>query len=379
MTGLRLNDDWDYRLSLNYRDQKGNIGKSNKTFASGFDMPINNKFSFGEFIIDNNSINNSLNTFNFMLSAAYKLTHANRDGADKHNLSVGLQAGLLQQSFNQNNFVFDSQYSSMSTNGFDTNLPNGESFTKNNSFNFDANMGVYYRFIDMNKKYSPFGGFSIYHLTRPNQSYTATYSQTPMRYTLQGGCLFTLNETFSVLPQFLYMNQAKAQNLNIGIMGFEKIRNTNYQPMLGVAWRSNDAVILQVGLKYKTGIVRISYDINTSYLNKYGNQAVELSVIYTFKKKTPPPPIAQPAKDSTTSFIPKTAPASISNNVSTAPSESTTPAKVKKDTASSPLPKTNGRSPIVSDSPYELFQKSSGKNSAKTKPSPSTIPVKPKE
>ena len=196
-----------------------------------------------------------------------------------------MQAGLLQQSFSQNNFVFASQYSSTSSSGFDATLPSGENFTKTNTFNFDANMGAYYRFIDKDKKYSPFAGFSIYHLTRPDQSYTATYSQTPMRYTLQGGCLFTINEAFSLLPQFLYMNQAKVENLNIGIMSFEKIRNTNYQPMLGVAWRTNNAVIVQVGLKYKTAVVRISYDINTYYLNQYGNQAVELSMMYTFKKR----------------------------------------------------------------------------------------------
>ena len=67
MTGLRLNDDWDYRFTLNYRGQKGNAGKSNKTFACGFDMPFNNKFSFGQFIINNNSFNGAVNTFNFML------------------------------------------------------------------------------------------------------------------------------------------------------------------------------------------------------------------------------------------------------------------------------------------------------------------------
>jgi len=119
-----------------------------------------------------------------------------------------------------------------------------------------------------------------------------------MRYKLQGGCLFTVTEAFTVLPQFLYMSQAKVQNFNIGIMSFEKIRNTNYQLMLGVAWRTNNAVIVQAGLKYTTAIVRISYDINTYYLNQYGNQAVELSMMYTFKKKKPPP-----AKDSVTTTI----------------------------------------------------------------------------
>ncbi len=289
MTGLRLNEDWDYRLSLNYRDQKGNVGKSNKIVASGFDMPFNNRFSFGEFIINNNSINSSMNAFNFMLSGAYRITHKNDNRYDRHNLSVGLQAGLLQQSYNQNNFTYDSQYSSTSLNGFDASLPNGESFTKTNTFNFDANIGMYYRFVDKHKKYSPFGGFSVYHLTRPNQSYSSAYAGTPIRFSLQGGCLYTINETFSILPQFLYMNQANVQSLNIGMMGYEKIRCTDYQIMLGVAWRNTDAVILQAGLKYKTYNFRVSYDIATNYLKQFGNRGVEVSLVCTFRKKVVSP------------------------------------------------------------------------------------------
>jgi len=285
MTGLRLNEDWDYRLSLNYRDQNSNIGKSNKTFASGFDMPVNNRFSVGEFVINNNSINSSLNTFNLMLSGAYRITRRNDNRYDRHNLSVGLQAGLLQQSANQNNFLYDSQYSSTSLSGFDASLPSGENLTKTNTFNFDANMGVYYKFVDKNKKYAPFGGFSIYHLTRPNQSYTPMYSAIPMRFTLQGGCLYTINETFSVLPQFLYMDQANVKNINIGVLGYEKIRCTDYQIMLGAAWRNTDAVIIHAGLKYKTYNFRVSYDIATNYLKQYGNRGIELSLVLTFKKK----------------------------------------------------------------------------------------------
>jgi type IX secretion system PorP/SprF family membrane protein len=289
LTGMRLNDGWDYRLSMNYRDQKGNTGKSNKTFANGFDMPFTNRFSFGEFIINNNSINNSLNTFNFMLSAAYRITHKNEERYNKHNLSVGLQAGLLQQSFNQNNYNFDSQYSSSSLSGFDANIPNGENFTKTNTFNFDANIGMFYKFIDKNKKYSPFGGFSFYHLTRPDQSYSSAYSQIPLRFSLQGGCTYTINETFSLLPQFLFMEQAGVKNINVGIMGYEKIRCTDYQLMLGTSWRNTDAVIIHAGLKYRGYAFRVSYDVVTNYMKQFGNRGIEVSLVLTFQKKVEKP------------------------------------------------------------------------------------------
>ncbi len=285
LTGMKLTDDWNYRFNLNYREQRSNfLGHANKIIATGFDMPVDKKFSIGEFVINNKSINGTINALNVMLSGSYKIIHKAANEHERHNMSVGLQVGFMQRSFNSGNFVYDSQYSAASSVGFDTNLPTGENFIKQNSSNFDVNMGMYYHFIDKNKKYAPYGGFSIYHLSQPNQSFSNIHSQTPMRFTLHGGCLYTINEEFSILPQFLYMNQARANELNIGIMAYDKIRCTNYQPMLGLSWRKNNAVIIHLGLKYKTYNFRVSYDINTNYLKQYGNRGLELSIIFTPKK-----------------------------------------------------------------------------------------------
>jgi type IX secretion system PorP/SprF family membrane protein len=282
---MKLTDDWNYRFNLNYREQRGNyLGHANKIIATGFDMPLDKKFSIGEFVINNKSINGTINSLNVMLSGSYKIIHNAANKHERHNMSVGLQVGFMQKSFNSGDFVYDSQYAATSNVGFDTNLPTGENFIKQNSSNFDINMGMYYHFIDKNKKYSPYGGFSIYHLSQPNQSFSNIYSQTPMRFTLHGGCLYTINDEFSILPQFLYMNQAHANELNIGIIAYDKIRCTNYQPMMGVSYRKGNAVIIHLGLKYKTYNVRVSYDINTNYLKQYGNRGLELSIIFTPKK-----------------------------------------------------------------------------------------------
>ena len=285
LTGMKLNNDWNYRFNLNYREQRGNfLGRSNKIIATGFDMPIDKKFSIGECVINNKSIDGSVNTLNVLLSGSYKIIHKAANGHERHNMSVGLQVGFLQKSFNQTDLTYDSQYSGASATGFDTNLPTGENYTKQNATTLDVNMGMYYHFIDKNKKYSPYGGFSIYHLSQPNQSFSNTNSQTPMRFTLHGGCLYTINEEYSILPQFLYMNQAHANELNIGIMAYDKIRCTDYQPMLGLSWRKDNAVIVHLGLKYKTYNFRVSYDINTYYLKQYGNRGLELSIVFTPKK-----------------------------------------------------------------------------------------------
>ena len=263
LTGQRMNEDWDIRANANYREQWNKLmGGPYATVSAGFDMPLNKKFSIGQFVIDNKGVSGSFNTFNLMVAGAYKITHA--DENHHHNLSVGLQMGFLQKSFNPGNFVFDAQYSSSAPSGFDEDLPSGEKFRKLSFFNFDANMGMYYRFIDKDKKYSPFAGFSIYHLNQPKDAVIGSKSTTPARFTLHGGCDFTIRNDFRIQPQVLYMNQANASELNTGILGFYKLPASNYEPMLGFAWRQNDAIVLHLGLKQKNYFFRMSYDVTTS-------------------------------------------------------------------------------------------------------------------
>jgi hypothetical protein len=65
-------------------------------------------------------------------------------------------------------------------------------------------------------------------------------------------------------------------------MGEYKIDNTDYSILFGLNHRLKDAVIMHTGFKYKTSVIRLSYDINSSYLRNYTNYrgAFEFSVSY---------------------------------------------------------------------------------------------------
>ena len=289
LTGMSVNEDWGLRINANFREQGGNsFSSANTTVAAGLDKILNNKFSLGGFVIDNKSMNGIHNTINMMLSGSYKIIHTKVDGSSPHNLSVGLQLGFLYKSINPANFTYDAQYSPSTVDGFDTNLPSGENYVRESLFRIDANLGMFYRYYNKDKKLSPFGGFSIYHLTQPDESYTGEISRTPVRFVLHGGCYYYINDELTIFPQILYMNQAKSNELNVEVLGFYKITDTQYQPMVGVSWRNKDAMVFHVGLKYKNNIFRISYDSNISYLKYYSNgrAGLELSVIYTISKKT---------------------------------------------------------------------------------------------
>lgn len=288
LTGMKVGEDWDFRINGNYREQGGNAYKSsNSTISIGCDKPLNNKFALGGYIIDNKSMNGLFNTMNGLLSASYNIIHTETGAYSKHNFSIGLQLGFLYKSLNPSSFTYDAQYSPTSVDGFDTSIPSGETFAQENVLRLDANFGVFYRYYNREKKVSPFGGIALYHLSQPNESYTGSISRTPMRFTLHGGCYYKISDEFTVLPQVLYMYQIQANEINFELLGFYKIKNTPYQPMLGLSWRNKDAVVYHIGLKYKYSVFRISYDGLISHLKDYnsGRGGIELSVVYCFRKK----------------------------------------------------------------------------------------------
>ena len=288
LTGVRFFENKGFQANINYREQlskyTGGVG-SNSSIAAGIDASLSKKFSIGQFIINNRSVDGSFNTFNCMLSGSYKIVNKDEDDKPQHTLSIGLQMGLIQKSFHPNKFVYDSQYSPSATNGFDKSLPNGENSVTQSFFKFDANIGVFYRTTTKNNKISPFVGFSIYHITQPNESFYDVNSATPMRYTVHAGTIFKTSK-IDFLPQLLYMNQANANEFNAGLLLFYKINETSgYEPIVGFSWRNKNAYILHVGLKTKSAIFRVSYDINTYYLKQYNNRGLEFSVVYTQSKK----------------------------------------------------------------------------------------------
>lgn len=281
LTGMYFNSDADYRINANYRSQwNALVAKPYTTTSAGYDMPYQN-FGIGGMLIDNKS-GIGFNTFNFLASGAYKVSVG-----DKHFLSTGLQMGLLYKSFDPDKFTYDSQYSE-STGTFDTSIPSGENITQTNVLKFDANVGVFYKYIDDAYMAKPFGGFSIYHITKPNESFTSIKSQLPMRFNFNIGSDVDIDDKISLTPQILYMYQAKATELNIGVLGWYKLNDIS-RVMLGLNLRSKDAFIIQLGYRQEDHIFRLSYDINTSYLNQFsgGRGAIEFSLILCGKKGKP--------------------------------------------------------------------------------------------
>lgn len=291
MTGNAVDKNHLLKTNLGYRDQKLNVpGYNNTTLLFSFDMPLNDKFSIGQQMLSNN-INNIYSTTSVMLSTAYHISSSKHPQVKSfHHLVVGLQLGFIQRNFSLSNFSFDSQYSSLSSNGFDTGIPNGENFSKQNHIDFDANMGMFYKYSNDTTKINPYLGFAVYHLTQPDQSVSSVFSSSPMRFTIHGGCDFKLNQRLLLRPQVLYLNQAKAKAINVGLMGVDKVNDSsNFETMLGFSWSLENAYIIHLGIRYKSTLFRVSYDVNASLLKQFGNNGLEFSIAYAVRRKVKQP------------------------------------------------------------------------------------------
>jgi len=199
-----------------------------------------------------------------------------------NHLSVGLQAGLIHKSLDLGSYTYNNQYSTANGGGFDTDLPTGETFSSSTVIMPQLNMGVLYYNSNDQKLINPFGGFALFHILSPKESFTGIDNRLPRRWVLHGGANFNVSDEIMVTPKFVYMRQANATELLFTVLGYYKIPDMGITAILGGSYRNQDAAILHLGAIYKDFTVRVSYDVNTSTLNTVSNNkgGFEVSVVY---------------------------------------------------------------------------------------------------
>ena len=294
LTGMYGDEKGDYRVYVDSRSQWRAFGvKPFFTTYLAYDMPYTikgKKVGFGAYFVNNRTGPGNFNTTGFMLSGAYNILDKKANGI--HYLTTGLQLGLFNKSFN-NNITYDAQYSPTTNGGsFDQNIASGENTNSLNLTRFDANFGLYYKYLEKGKKAHPYLGFSMAHLTRANTSFVGTTDRIPFKYVVNGGCDILADEKFTVTPRFYYANQAKAYEVNVGVLMAYSITNdysvktVNWKIIGGADWRYKDAVVFNLGVKQDSYMLRFSYDLNTSYLKNYTHSrgAWEISLVYTGEK-----------------------------------------------------------------------------------------------
>ncbi|MDZ4751788.1 MAG: PorP/SprF family type IX secretion system membrane protein [Flavobacteriales bacterium] len=287
-TGMYFGEEnMNYRFSGNYRSQWQKLqGKPYSAVGVGYDMPLK-RFGVGLLMMDHIAGVSNFETYQFLLSGAYRVTS---DESKNHFLTAGLQLGFFQKRFSYGDLLFENQYTT--SDGLDANLPNGENLPDMSIVRFDANVGIYYKYIDSRQRFAPSVGFSIYHVNTPDESFTGNRSNLPMRFNGIFDCPIKLNDKVELIPNLLLMYQQKAVELNAGVLAGYSISQSEYSLLGGFGIRRQDAVVIHLGMKQGNNTFRVSYDVVTSALKNAGGGrgGFEMAVIYSgwHKKKSKP-------------------------------------------------------------------------------------------
>jgi type IX secretion system PorP/SprF family membrane protein len=144
-----------------------------------------------------------------MLSAAYNKGFLN----DNVTLSIGMQAGLMQNSYDWDLLVFDQPLDPR----YEPIIPDENLQLKDHVLYPDFNLGMLvFRNTD-NNKIMPWFGLSVSHLFRPDISYVSEFSSRLSRkLTLQAGTDIPVNAHIVLTPLLLFTKQDIFKTFDVG-------------------------------------------------------------------------------------------------------------------------------------------------------------------
>ncbi len=272
----------DIRMAGNYRNQWAGIGRYN-TYAAALDAKVlqrkicPSQLGLGLLLISDRSGTVGLNHFNGAISTAYQFSLA---ASGKANMSLGMQAGILQKSFQPEEAIYPNQVSAY---GINTALPSGETAVATSISYLDLSAGALFYYSEADQ-YSLHAGGAIYHLNQPDESFLAGDNRYDLRQAYHAGAKFKAGKRIHLIPGMQLMQQSKAMmiiagnNLEYSLSEHEETTLL----FLGAWYRLQDAAIAYAGLQFDKYRFGLSYDITVSAVSnvRNGHNSVEVSFIY---------------------------------------------------------------------------------------------------
>ncbi|MEO6632294.1 MAG: PorP/SprF family type IX secretion system membrane protein [Mucilaginibacter sp.] len=279
--------DGDTRINANAKNQWNTVPGGYKTGGLSAGFRTGEKAAIGFNIINQAAGTAGYNYFAAYGSFGYGIK-ISADGTQK--LHFGVQAGIINRSFDPSKLRLDDQYNPGS--GFDPSLPNFENFSTTNATVFDASAGIFYYDGDPLRTANVFAGVGVAHLTAPNDPFTAggINSKLPMRFNAHAGVKIKASDLFDITPHAVFISQQNSTIKAAGIYSELKFKEDNGL-ILGGMYRLGDAAVADIGYHLKSLVIGLSYDFNTSPLKTAtnGQGGFELSLSYVFRKRMAAP------------------------------------------------------------------------------------------
>jgi type IX secretion system PorP/SprF family membrane protein len=278
----------DYRFSANHRKQWKSVTAPFNTFSGSFDMvlgPLSQKktrYSAGIQLNNDRAGDSRLGLF----QAALSFSVMQPVGSDSvHFLSAGIQAGYVQRSINYSDLTFDQQFDG---DNYNPSSGNGESFSSNQHGYFDFSTGISYMYRK-SERLKAGTGISVQHVNRPQDSFFGEKIKMFSRIQAELHADAAIATRVDIVPALLFMKQGSFREFTAGTSiryRFSEKPGKQYAFLVGGWLRKSDAFIASAGVEYNNLNVGVSYDFNTSDLERASNGkgGYELSLIYIIRK-----------------------------------------------------------------------------------------------
>ncbi|MFH2143733.1 MAG: type IX secretion system membrane protein PorP/SprF [Bacteroidota bacterium] len=200
------------------------------------------------------------------------------------NIRPAIQFGYGQRSIDFHRLLFNDQLDFDGNSDASVEVP---SDAKNDYADFGIGL------LAFGKNY--WGGFSIDHLTEPDQSLTGSISILPRKHTLFGGYKHLIkgkigepNEE-SVSGNILYKSQGKYDQIDLGAYWYKRplvvgfwYRGIPLFKAYHSGYQNNDAIAIMAGYQLEKVKIAYSYDFTVSRLALNTAGSHEISLIYEF-------------------------------------------------------------------------------------------------
>lgn len=261
--------DGDVRLSMIYRNQWSSLNGDLSYINAAFDVAVP-KLSGGVGI----SFNRSSEGTAYLTKNNIAATYSYSVGGEDFLASFGLQAGFTNRSIDWSKLVFIDQIDRR-LGYIEGSVSSAQLPEMSNKFYFDPAAGV--NFVYRNAML----GASVYHINRPDESFSGTQARLPMRMAINASFKMPLSYNYNymedegafLIPSVVYYKQGNVSSISAGAQFKYKGFNT------GLWYRTNqeggsDAIVISLIFDFfikrsDTEKIRVglSHDATTSKLN----------------------------------------------------------------------------------------------------------------
>lgn len=195
-------------------------------------------------------------------------------------ITLGANVGWVQVGFDYTKMTFDNQFDGLQ---YNSSLGSGESFYWTRYNVADINTGLAVQYI-LNKKHRFVYGLGMHHVTRPRINYNGNDLSRMYLKSTNYLCYSTpVGRRTDLIAELLASTQGKNFEIlpHVSLKYYMK-RELNQALLLGLSYRSKDAVVLRGGYHYKMLQSGIAYDLNISRFNAATNFRGGFEVFVTY-------------------------------------------------------------------------------------------------